>query len=48
MNQQSGEGATAPPDIIYIIRHGERSADPPVLSPGEAPPAPVPPFGVDF
>jgi hypothetical protein len=48
MSQQPGEGATAPPDIIYIIRHGEKPADPPVLSPGDAPPAPVPPFGVDF
>jgi hypothetical protein len=48
MSQQPEQGAAAPPDIIYIIRHGEKPADPPVLSPGEAPPAPVPPFGVDF
>jgi hypothetical protein len=38
------------PDIIYIIRHGEKPADPAVVAPGQAPaPAPaVPPFGVDF
>jgi hypothetical protein len=48
MSQQPEQGAAAPPDIIYIIRHGEKPADPPILSPGEAPPAPVPPFGVDF
>ena len=48
MSQQPGEGATAPPDIIYIIRHGEKPAGPPVVAPGQTPPAPVPPFGVDF
>ena len=48
MSQQPGQGATAPPDIIYIIRHGEKPADPPVVAPGQTPPAPVPPFGVDF
>jgi len=42
MSQQPGEGATAPPDIIYIIRHGEKPADPPAVAPGEASPAPVP------
>jgi hypothetical protein len=48
MSQPPGEGATAPPNIIYIIRHGEKPADPPVVVPGQTPPAPVPPFGVDF
>lgn len=48
MSQPPGEGATAPPDIIYIIRHGEKPDDPPVVAPGQTPPAPVPPFGVDF
>jgi hypothetical protein len=43
MNQQPAGG---PPAVIYVIRHGEKPADPPPLAPGEAPPAPVPPFGV--
>ena len=38
----------APPSIIYIIRHGEKPADPPATAPGQAPPALAPPFGVDF
>lgn len=46
MNQQP-VGAAAPPHIIYIIRHGEKPADPPVVGPGQSPPAPVAPFGVD-
>jgi hypothetical protein len=47
MNQPA-PGALAPPDVIYIIRHGEKPADPPALEPGQAAPAPAPPFGVDF
>src|ERR1700734_2451318 len=47
MSQPPQQGATAPPNIIYIIRHGEKPADPPVVAAGQAPPAPVPPFGVD-
>src|SRR6516164_7034073 len=47
MNQPA-PGAPAPPDVIYIIRHGEKPADPPALGPGQAAPAPAPPFGVDF
>jgi len=43
MNQPSASG-TAPPEIIYIIRHGEKPAE---LPPGETPPEPVAPFGVD-
>ena len=40
--------ATPPPDIIYVIRHGEKPADPPATAPGQAAPAPAAPFGVDF
>ena len=39
--------SAAPPGIIYIIRHGEKPADPPAVVPGQPPPAPVAPFGVD-
>jgi hypothetical protein len=39
---------TPPPDTIYIIRHGEKPADPPPIAPGQAAPAPAAPFGVDF
>ena len=47
MSQQPVTGATAPPDVIYIIRHGEKPADPPPQAPGQPSPAPAPPFGVD-
>jgi hypothetical protein len=40
--------ATPPPDTIYIIRHGEKPADPPPATAGQAPAAPTAPFGVDF
>src|SRR5271155_2991403 len=40
-------GATAPPEVIYIVRHGEKPADPPLAGPGQSPPEPVAPFGVD-
>ncbi len=43
MNQQS-----APPGIIYIIRHGEKPADPPPAVPGQPVAAPVAPFGIDL
>jgi hypothetical protein len=36
-----------PPQLIYIIRHGEKPADPPTARHGQHPPAPAPPFGVD-
>jgi hypothetical protein len=36
------------PETIYIVRHGEKPADPPVREPGQQPPAPTPPFGIDF
>ena len=39
---------TPPPELIYVIRHGEKPADPPPPVPGQAPPAPAAPFGVDF
>jgi len=48
MSQPSQGGATAPPEIIYIIRHGEKPADPPAVASGQAPPTPGPPFGIDF
>src|ERR1017187_8667252 len=47
MTQQPTGGAAAPPDVIYIIRHGEKPADPPPAGPGHSPPAPLAPFGVD-
>jgi hypothetical protein len=47
MTQPPTGGGTAPPDVIYIIRHGEKPADPPPAAPGQSPPAPVAPFGVD-
>jgi hypothetical protein len=47
MTQPSAAGGTAPPDVIYIIRHGEKPADPAPAAPGQSPPAPVAPFGVD-
>jgi hypothetical protein len=47
MSQQPAGGAAAPPEVIYIIRHGEKPADPPLAGPGQSPPAPVAPFGVN-
>ena len=35
------------PQQIYLIRHGEKPADPPVRSPGQPTSVPGPPFGVD-
>src|SRR5580658_1186370 len=46
MSQPAGGGA-APPQVIYIIRHGEKPADPPLAGPGQSAPAPAAPFGVD-
>jgi hypothetical protein len=48
MNQPVAGNATAPPDIIYIIRHGEKPADPSAVALGQGPAAFGPPFGVDF
>ncbi len=39
--------ASGPPELIYIIRHGEKPADPPPVGPGQSPPPPTAPFGVD-
>ena len=44
MRQQPAPVASAPPEVIYIIRHGEKPAP---GDPKEAPP-PAPPFGVDY
>ncbi len=42
-------GANAPgPEVIYVIRHGEKPADIPPPAPGQPPPEAVAPFGVDF
>jgi len=48
MSKKPKGGAKAPPATIYIIRHGERPADPPSVPYGQAPPAPTAPFGIDF
>ncbi len=47
MTTQPTGAAAAPPDAIYIIRHGEKPADPPPAGAGQSPPAPSAPFGVD-
>jgi hypothetical protein len=47
LSQQPASGASAPPEVIYIIRHGEKPADPPPAGPGQTPAPPGPPFGVD-
>jgi len=36
------------PDIIYVIRHGEKPADPSPVAAGQPEPAPAAPFGIDF
>jgi hypothetical protein len=56
VNQHSKKGAVAPPDVIYIIRHGEKPADPPAPDHGhdhgpghgQSQAAPAAPFGIDF
>lgn len=42
---QTGSGNNPPPQLIYVIRHGEKPPDPP---PGHATASPGPPFGVDI
>jgi len=37
----------APPQIIYVIRHGQKPADLQPAAPGRSPASPGPPFGVD-
>jgi hypothetical protein len=44
--QPTGDSA-GPPEVIYIIRHGEKPADPPPAGPGQSPPASAAPFGVN-
>jgi hypothetical protein len=48
MSQPTAPSAVPPPAMIYIIRHGEKPADPPLAAPGQAPQVPGPPFAVDF
>lgn len=48
MTASATSPASAPPSVIFIIRHGEKPADPPLLVPGTPPPAAGPPFGVDI
>ena len=48
MSQQPAGSGAAPPQVIYIIRHGEKPADPPPTGPGQTPPPPAPPFGIDY
>ena len=43
MTQPPTGDASAPPSIIYIIRHGEKPADPAPGTQGQDPPAPAPP-----
>jgi hypothetical protein len=45
MNQHSKKSPAAPPEAIYIIRHGEKPADPEPSGHGKPPDAP---FGVDL
>jgi hypothetical protein len=45
MNQHWKKSSAAPPEAIYIIRHGEKPADPEPSGHGKAPNAP---FGVDL
>ena len=45
MHQNSRNGSDGPPEVIYIIRHGEKPADPEPSSNGKSPDAP---FGVDL
>ena len=48
MSTHPRDGGAGTPEVIYIIRHGEKPADVTPPPPGQPPPAPVAPFGVDF
>ena len=48
MNKHHAPGSSAPPEVIYIIRHGEKPADLPPADPGKPLPTPTAPFGVDY
>jgi len=47
LNQHHAPGGSGSPEVIYIIRHGEKPADLPPAGHGQSPPAPTAPFGVD-
>ena len=47
MSRQSAAGVNGPPEVVYIIRHGEKPAEPPDGH-GKHQPDPGPPHGVDF
>ena|ERR1022692_144288 len=47
MTERFAADSAGPPDVIYIIRHGEKPADPAPAGTGQAPPGPIAPFGVD-
>jgi hypothetical protein len=47
MSGQSAAGGGAPPEVVYIIRHGEKPAEPPGGH-GNHQPDPGPPHGIDF
>jgi hypothetical protein len=47
MSMQPARSDGGPPEVIYIIRHGERPDGPPPGH-GKHKSAPAPPFGVDF
>lgn len=46
MSRQSASGGDGPPEVIYIIRHGEKPAEPD--GHGKHQPDPGPPHGIDF
>jgi hypothetical protein len=48
MTQGTVGDTAAPPHIIYVIRHGEKPADPPSAGPDGPAQAAGPPFGIDF
>jgi hypothetical protein len=47
MSQQPVTATAGPPDVIYVIRHGEKPADPPPQAAGQPAPVAAPPFGVN-
>lgn len=47
MSKEPAGGNAGPPEVIYLIRHGEKPGDPPSAH-GKHQPAPAPLFGVDY